>query len=123
MNNIYLRPLSQADIAREVGEHESTISRILKNKYIETEDGIKTLHFFCQSKEDVILRIIKEREPKEIKAGIRKKPFNDAEIADILENEYGVKISRRTVTYYRNKTYSLPKFYERNRSIIDPLEQ
>ena len=57
------------------------------------------------------------REPEEINAGIRKKPFSDAEIADILENEYGVKVSRRTVTYYRNKTNSSPKFYKRSKAI------
>ncbi|MGB9596541.1 MAG: hypothetical protein ACPL7B_09710, partial [Candidatus Poribacteria bacterium] len=117
MNKQHLRPLSQAEIAREVGEHESTISRILKNKYIETEDGNKPLHFFCQSKEDIIQRIIQEREPYEIKSGIRKKPFSDTEIALILENEYGVKVSRRTVTYYRNKSKEIPKFYKRIKAI------
>ncbi|HGE71077.1 TPA: hypothetical protein ENX78_09600, partial [Candidatus Poribacteria bacterium] len=117
MNALHLRPLSQAEVAREVGEHESTISRILRNKYIETDDGNKPLKFFCQSKEDIIQRIIQEREPYEIKSGIRKKPFSDAEIAKILENEYGIKISRRTVTYYRNKLKEIPKFYKRDKSI------
>jgi len=117
MNALHLRPLSQAEVAREVGEHESTISRILRNKYIETDDGNKPLKFFCQSKEDIIQRIIQEREPYEIKSGIRKKPFSDAEIAEILENEYGIKISRRTVTYYRNKLKEIPKFYKRDKSI------
>lgn len=116
MNELHLRPLSQAEVAREVGEHESTISRILKNKYIETEDGNKPLHFFCQSKEDIIQRIIQVREPYEMKSGIRKKPFSDAEIAEILENEYGVKVSRRTVTYYRNKSKEIPKFYRRSKT-------
>lgn len=115
MNELHLRPLSQAEVAREVGEHESTISRILKNKYIETEDGNKPLHFFCQSKEDIIQRIIQVREPYEIKSGVRKRPFSDAEIAEILENEYSTKVSRRTVTYYRNKSKEIPKFYKRNK--------
>lgn len=113
-NPYYLKPLSQAEIAREIGEYESAISRILRDKHIETDDGNTPLTFFCQSKEDIIQRIIQLREPEEINAGIRKKPFSDGEIADILENEYGAKVSRRTVTYYRNKTNSSPKFYKRS---------
>jgi len=117
MNHYYLKPLSQAQLAREVGEHESTISRILRNKHLETDEGILPLRFFCQSKEDIIQRIIQVREQEELKNGNRDKPFSDAEIAEILEKEYGVKVSRRTVTYYRNKTKESPKFYKRKRMI------
>jgi len=115
VNPCYLRPLSQAQLAREVGEHESTISRILKNKHIDTDEGTIPLRFFCQNKEDIIQRIIQVREQEELKAGNRDKPFSDAEIAELLEKEYGVKVSRRTVTYYRNKTKESPKFYKRKK--------
>jgi DNA-directed RNA polymerase specialized sigma54-like protein len=115
INPCYLRPLSQAQLAREVGEHESTISRILRNKHLETDEGTIPIRFFCQSKQDIIKRIIQVREQEELKSGDRDKPFSDAEIADILEKEYGVKVSRRTVTYYRNKTKESPKFYKRKK--------
>ncbi len=115
MNPIYLKPLSQSQIAREMGEHESTVSRILRKKYIDTSAGILPLKFFCQSKEDIIKRIIDIIETSELKSGHRKEPFSDAEIADILKNEYGVDISRRTVTYYRNKIKDSPKFYLRRK--------
>jgi len=111
-NELYLKPLSQAQISKETGEHESTISRILKNKSIETPEGMFTLKFFCQSKKDVVRRIIMIRESAEIAKGIRDKPFSDSEIAAILEKEYSTKISRRTVTYYRNQIKT-PKFYTR----------
>lgn len=114
-NEIYLKPLSQAEISKEMGEHESTISRILKNKSIETPEGIFTLKFFCQSKKEAIQRIIKFRESDDISKGLRDKPFSDAEIANILEKEYSTKVSRRTVTYYRNKIKEAPKFYARKR--------
>jgi hypothetical protein len=117
VNPCYLRPLSQAQLAREVGEHESTISRILRNKHLETDEGSIPIRFFCQSKQDIIQRIIQVREQEELRAGDRDKPFSDAEIADILEKDYGVKVSRRTVTYYRNKTKESPKFYKRKRMI------
>jgi len=116
---LYLKPLSQAQTSREVGEHESTISRILKNKSLETPDGIFPLKFFCQSKREVIERIILIREKAMLDKGDRDKPFSDAEIADILEKEYDTKVSRRTVTYYRNKLTEAPKFYTRMKSASD----
>lgn len=115
LNPIYLRPLSQSQIAKEMGEHESTISRILRKKYIDTDAGMLPLKFFCQSKKDVIKRIIDIIETSEIKSGRRKEPFSDSEIADILKNEYNTDISRRTVTYYRNKIKDSPKYYLRRK--------
>ena len=115
-NELYLKPLSQAQIAREIGEEESTISRILRNKSLETPEGVLPLKFFCQSKKEVIGRIIQLREKAELAKGLREKPFSDAEIAGILEKEYDTKISRRTVTYYRNKMEETPKFYTRKKT-------
>lgn len=115
-NQLYLKPLSQAHIAKEVGEHESTISRILRNKSLETPDGVFQLRFFCQSKKEVIKRIIQIREAAELDSGARSEPFSDADIAEILEREYDTKISRRTVTYYRNKIAEAPKFYKRRKN-------
>lgn len=115
INPCHLKPLCQAEIARETGEHESTISRILRHKYIETEEGNISLKYFCQSKGEIIQRIIQIREVEEIRSNKRQNPYSDAEIADILEKEYGTKVSRRTVTYYRNKVKKTPKFYMRKR--------
>ena len=114
-NPLYLKPLSQAQIAKEVGEHESTISRILRNKSLETPEGVFQLRFFCQSKKEVIKRIIQIREAADLDSGARSEPFSDAEIAEILEREYDTKISRRTVTYYRSKIAEAPKFYKRRK--------
>jgi transcriptional regulator with XRE-family HTH domain len=114
-NPLYLKPLSQAHIAKEVGEHESTISRILRNKSLETPEGVFQLRFFCQSKREVIKRIIQIREAAELDSGARSEPFSDADIAEILEREYDTKISRRTVTYYRSKIAEAPKFYKRRK--------
>lgn len=115
-NVLHLKPLSQAQISKEVGEHESTISRILRNKYLDIQEGVFPLKFFCQSKKEVIERIIQIREKAELDSGVRSKPFSDAEIAHILERDYDTKVSRRTVTYYRNKLEEAPKFYTRSKS-------
>lgn len=112
---LHLKPLSQAEISKETGEHESSVSRILRDKYLDTPEGILPLKYYCQSKGDVIERLISIREGAELKSGKRDKPYNDAELAQILELEYDTKISRRTVTYYRNKFSDTPKFYTRQR--------
>ena len=116
-DELHLRPLSQAELSRESGEHESTVSRILQDKSIDTSTGILPLKFFCQSKGEVVRRLIAVRERQELVSGKRKKPYSDAELADILEREYGTKIARRTVTYYRNKFQETPKFYTRQKGI------
>ena len=116
-DGLHLKPLSQAQLSRESGEHESTVSRILQDKRIDTPTGILPLKFFCQSKGEVIRRLIAVRERQELASGKRRKPYSDAELADILEREYNTKIARRTVTYYRNKFQETPKFYARRKGI------
>jgi predicted CopG family antitoxin len=114
-DELHLKPLTQADISKELGEHESTVSRVLRHRYIDTPDGAFSLKFFCQSKGDVIRRLIAIRERQELESEARQKPYSDAELSDILEREYNTKIARRTVTYYRNKFGETPKFYTRQR--------
>mgnify|MGYP002351454693 CR=1 FL=1 len=87
-----LKPLSQADIARELGEDEATVCRLLRDKIIDTPDGLMELKFLFQKKTDVVRRIV-ERNPH----------LTDNEIRAVLENDYGTKISRRTVAYHRLK--------------------
>ena len=112
---LYLKPLTQAEVSKELGEQESTVSRILRHKDVDTPNGSFPLKFFCQSKGDVLRRLIAVRERQELRSGARKKPYNDAELSEILEREYDTKIARRTVTYYRNKFQETPKFYTRQR--------
>ena len=112
---LYLKPLTQAEVSKELGEQESTVSRILRHKNVDTSNGSFPLKFFCQSKGDVLRRLIDIRERQELRSGDRKKPYNDAELSEILEREYDTKIARRTVTYYRNKFQETPKFYTRRR--------
>ena len=112
---LYLKPLTQAELSKELGEHESTVSRIIRHKNVDTPNGNFPLKFFCQSKGDVVRRLIVDRERRELKTGEREKPYNDVQLSKILESEYDTKIARRTVTYYRNKFEETPKFYTRQR--------
>jgi RNA polymerase sigma-54 factor len=104
----YLVPLALKDIAKEIGVHEATVSRVTSGKYIQTEWGIFELkHFFSNSvagsapgggrfsKEGVKEMI------KEIVAGESGK-LTDEKIAAALA-EKGVKIARRTIAKYRKE--------------------
>jgi hypothetical protein len=87
-----LKPLAQAELARQLGEHPSTVSRLIRGKMIETPWGKIPLLFLCQSKTDVVARLIGEF-PK----------LTDQEVVVRLREEYDCYIARRTVAYHRGK--------------------
>jgi len=117
----YLKPLNLKMIAEEVQLHESTISRIVSHKYVQTPLGVFPLKFFFSSGystshgeaisskavKDLIVDIIKQEDPK--------KPYSDAKIAEILREKYGIKIARRTVTKYREEL-EIPSVRERKKN-------
>ncbi|MBI3923577.1 MAG: hypothetical protein HY318_19315 [Armatimonadetes bacterium] len=89
---IDLRPLSQADLARDLKEHQSTVSRIIRKKTVGTPHGNFPLTFLCQSKTDVVARLVQSNPDKP-----------DIQIRDLLLNDYNCRIARRTVAYHRGK--------------------
>jgi RNA polymerase sigma-54 factor len=104
----YLIPLALKDIAKEIGVHEATVSRVTSGKYIQTEWGIFELkHFFSNSvagsapgggrfsKEGVKEMI------KEIVHGEAGKLTDEKIVAALAEK--GVKIARRTIAKYRKE--------------------
>ncbi len=111
-----LTPMTLKDIAAEVGVHESTVSRAIAHKYIQTPQGIYPLkYFFTQS----IHGSFQEYSAESIRGQIRNLIQNEAQslsddkIAEILNN-LGVDIARRTVTKYR-ESMSIPSSTERRR--------
>lgn len=102
-----LRPMLLSDVARTLSLHESTISRAIRDKYMQCSQGVYPLSFFfakgidCSAGEEnvtpeyiqsLIIEIIGEED--------KKKPLSDQKIARVLE-ERGIGISRRTVAKYR----------------------
>jgi len=85
-----LVPVSQADLARELKEHQSTISRAVRGRYLDTPYGTHELQFYCQGKQDVVLRL-SAAHPE----------VSDRELQRILRERYGCRIARRTVAYHR----------------------
>jgi RNA polymerase sigma-54 factor len=109
----FLKPMVLRDVAEDVGMHESTISRVTSNKYMDTPHGIFELKYFFNSSinsflgEAVASESVKERIRQLIKGEDSSKPYSDQEIVDILEGE-NIRIARRTVAKYREMLSILP---------------
>jgi RNA polymerase sigma-54 factor len=111
-----LTPMTLKDIAAEVGVHESTVSRAIAHKYIQTPQGIYPLkYFFTQSIQGSFQDYSAESIRSQIRNLIQNETLSlsDDKIAEILNN-LGVDIARRTVTKYR-ESMSIPSSTERRR--------
>ncbi len=110
----HLKPMVLKDVARDIEMHESTVSRITTNKYIDTPQGIFELKFFFHSGiksfignndmssvrvKNMIQEIVKSEDPQ--------KPLTDDEMVEALLKR-NAKIARRTVTKYRKELSILP---------------
>ena len=110
----HLKPMVLKDVARDIEMHESTVSRITTNKYIDTPQGIFELKFFFHSGiksfignndmssirvKNMIQEIIKSEDPMN--------PLTDDEMVEALLKR-NAKIARRTVTKYRKELSILP---------------
>jgi RNA polymerase sigma-54 factor len=104
----HLRPLVLRDVATDIGMHESTVSRVVNNKYVHTPQGVYELKFFFHSGisssygESVSSVTIKQRIKKIIEAEDPRRPLSDSKIMSILQKE-GLVLARRTIAKYREE--------------------
>jgi RNA polymerase sigma-54 factor len=104
----HLRPLVLRDVANDIGMHESTVSRVVTNKYMHTPQGVFELKYFFHSGisssygENVSSVTIKQRIKKIIEVEDPRKPLSDARIVSILQKE-GLVLARRTIAKYREE--------------------
>lgn len=103
-----LRPLTLREVADVIGMHESTVSRVTNEKYVQTPRGVLPLKFFFSSGlattggEDVSARGIRDQIEKLVGSEDPKNPLTDQAIVNILRDG-GVHIARRTVAKYRDQ--------------------
>jgi RNA polymerase sigma-54 factor len=104
----HLKPLTLREVAEVIGMHESTVSRVTNEKFVQTPRGVLPLKFFFSSGlsttdgDDVSARGIKDQIKKLVDAEDAKDPLTDQAIVDILK-QGGVVIARRTVAKYRDQ--------------------
>ena len=104
----HLRPLVLRDVANDIGMHESTVSRVVTNKYMHTPQGVFEMKYFFHSGisstyGDAVSSVtIKNRIKKIIESEDPKKPLSDSKIVNILQRE-GLMLARRTIAKYREE--------------------
>ena len=104
----HLKPLTLREVAEVINMHESTVSRVTNEKFVQTPRGVLPLKFFFSSGlsttdgEDVSARGIKDQIQKLVQGEDPKNPLTDQAIVNILKKG-GVNIARRTVAKYRDQ--------------------
>lgn len=108
----HLRPMSLADIAQKLGVHESTVSRTIRDKYIQCASGVYPLsYFFSRSLGSARVKAMGEAvSPDSAKTLLKKliaeedkrKPLSDQKLCELMARE-GCELSRRTVAKYRDE--------------------
>ncbi|MGD1822002.1 MAG: RNA polymerase factor sigma-54 [Pleomorphochaeta sp.] len=101
---LYLKPLTQKEVAVEMEVHETTVSRLASSKWLDSDWGIIPIkNLFSNAVNDANSKTsIKERIKQIINDYDGTKKLSDQKIADKL-NEEGIKIARRTVSKYRKE--------------------
>jgi RNA polymerase sigma-54 factor len=109
----YLRPLTLREVAEVINMHESTVSRVTNEKYVQTPRGVLPLKFFFSSAlstasgEDASARSIRAKLEKMVSEENSGKPLTDQQIVHLFQ-EQGIQIARRTVAKYRDQLGILP---------------
>ncbi len=109
----FLKPLVLRDIANDIEMHESTISRVVSNKYMHSPQGIFEMKYFFGSSikrtsdGTIASKSVKEEIKQIVSGEPPRKPYSDCEIVDLLKGK-GINIARRTIAKYREMMGILP---------------
>jgi RNA polymerase sigma-54 factor len=109
----HLKPLTLREVAEVINMHESTVSRVTNEKYVQTPRGVLPLKFFFSSAlatasgEDASARSIRAKLQKMVAEEDTGKPLTDQQIVHLFQ-EQGIQIARRTVAKYRDQLGILP---------------
>ncbi len=121
-NGEMIKPMFEKDIASDINMDLSTVSRTVRNKYVQTDFGTYELKYFfsnsiqMESGEDVSSKIVREKIKEMIENEDKATPFSDDKITQLM-NEAGFTIARRTVAKYR-EAMKIPKATLRRKIII-----
>ncbi|MFO7734439.1 MAG: RNA polymerase factor sigma-54 [Candidatus Aminicenantes bacterium] len=119
-----IRPMTLMEIAQDIGVHESTVGRVVANKFMMTPQGVTPLKYFFHKSlpgdygEDVSSLKIKEKIRRIVEGEDRANPLSDIEIGDLLAKE-GLRIARRTVAKYRAQLKIEPSHIRKRKSVLE----
>ena len=108
-----LKPLTLREVADHIEMHESTVSRVTNEKFVQTPRGVFPLKYFFSSGlattsgEDISARGVRDKIQKLVEDEDVHKPLTDQKLVEHLKTD-GVKIARRTVAKYRDQLAILP---------------
>ncbi len=104
------KPIVNKEIAKALAISESTVSRIVRNKYIQLPDRLIALKELLQKKvnksedgKDVTPQELKQYISEFISKENSNKPLSDESLKNILSSKYQIKVARRTITKYREE--------------------
>lgn len=119
-----LKPLTFREVAQIIGMHESTVCRVVMNKYAQTPCGVYALKDFFPSKlpgasngsgEAVSSEHVKSLITDYIAAEDKKHPLSDEDIVKLLKEKKQLDVARRTIAKYREEMKILSSPYRRTR--------
>ena len=124
----HLRPLVLRDVANDIGMHESTVSRVVTNKYMHTPQGVFEMKYFFHSGirsvygESVSSVTIKQRVRTLVENEDPQKPLSDSRIVNVLQEE-GLILARRTAVPSRStaRNFGFPHRVGANWSTDTPV--
>ncbi len=109
----FLRPMTMRHVANLIGMHETTVSRAVTGKYLQTPRGFLEFRYFfsnglrADDGEDVSSRSVQDAIRRLIHGENPRKPLSDEKISQMLR-ESGLGVARRTVAKYREKMRIAP---------------
>ncbi len=116
----YLKPLRLKDVSDRIGLHESTVSRAIQGKYLDTPQGTIPYKSFFSSRlessengEAESQKSAMERLKNLVANENKQKPLSDAKLVQLLSQD-GIKVARRTVAKYRGILRILPAYLRKN---------
>lgn len=116
----HLKPMTMREVAEELEIHESTVSRTVREKYMQTPAGTYELKSFFTSalqtteNDQTSSKQVKTVIENIIKAENKQKPVSDQDIVEMLKEREGMVVSRRTVAKYRDQL-GIPSSSKRKR--------
>jgi RNA polymerase sigma-54 factor len=116
----YLNPMTMKELALELDVHESTISRAVREKFVQTPFGtIPLKSFFSSTIQTVYAENTSSSQVKNVISSLvekenKQRPYSDQEIVETLKTKEGIVVSRRTVAKYRDQL-GIPSSSKRKR--------